>query len=485
MKGEKRIKLINRLAYGVGDIFGGGGFFIISTFTMYFLINVAGLEPILAGLLIGLGKVWDALSDTFMGYISDRTRTKLGRRRIFFVIGIIPVIIAFIIIWIPIGVQSQIAKFVYYFFAYLFFYTTSTMVMVPYSALGAEMTTSFEERNKLSGTRLVFSMGSTLLAAVLAQPLIDAFPTQETGHIALGVAAGLICAVSWIIVTVGTWELPYDIQAKKQGENFLKNFATIFKNRTFRIHMGMYICSYAAMDILLSWMKFYLTDYLNMKSLLPIGLGTILLTQMIFLILYVRLANKYGKGLSYMTGLFIWGVGMLLFAFHTQASPIVIIIVNCVVIGAGLSAGVYIPWASLPFIIDIDEIITSKKRAGTYSGAMTLIRKLTQGALVLPMLGVLLTLIGYEQGAEVQTQDTLLSMKILFISIPVVLIALGIFFATKFRISSKNHAIIRAEIDRLRAGGSKDDSDTQTREVCETLTGIDYDDLFKEDNSNL
>lgn len=100
---------------------------------MYFFINVAGLSPLLAGLIPGLGKVWDAVSDPWVGYISDNTKSKFGRRRVYFLFAIIPILISSTLIWLPVHFDNQLYTFILYFIAYLFFYTVSTMTMVPYS----------------------------------------------------------------------------------------------------------------------------------------------------------------------------------------------------------------------------------------------------------------------------------------------------------------------------------------------------------------
>jgi len=103
---ERPLKTINCVAYGVGDLYGGGSFFIVSTFAMYYLVAVVGMSPILAGLIPGLGKVWDSISDPLMGYISDHTQSKRGRRRVFFLIAIAPIALTFSLIWMPVGFAS-------------------------------------------------------------------------------------------------------------------------------------------------------------------------------------------------------------------------------------------------------------------------------------------------------------------------------------------------------------------------------------------
>ena len=91
MEENRPVKLKNLIAYGVGDIFGGGSFLIINMLFLFFLTEVVGMRPLYAGLVFGIGKIWDAISDPLMGYISDNTRSKFGRRRLYFLLGIIPI----------------------------------------------------------------------------------------------------------------------------------------------------------------------------------------------------------------------------------------------------------------------------------------------------------------------------------------------------------------------------------------------------------
>jgi len=487
MAENRKVRFINQLAYGVGDIYGGGSFFLVSTFSMFFFINVAGLSPMLAGLIPGLGKIWDAVSDPWMGYLSDRTRSKFGRRRVYFLAAIIPIVISSTLIWLPVRFDSQLYTFIFYFFAYIFFYTVSTMTMVPYSALCSEMSTDFAERNRLSGTRMIFSVFSTMAVALFAERLIRGMDDPGLGHLYMGFVFACLFALPWIFVFLGTWELPVEEGASGDTGGIFRNFGTIFRNRSFRVHIVMYIAAYSTMDIVMAWLKFYMTDYLGKPGLLSTGLAILILTELATLPFYVMLANRKGHGTALVTGLSVWGAAMILFAFHTPATPGPVILANCFLIGAGLSAAVVMPWSMLPFVTDVDTLITGKHRAGTYAGAMTLIRKLIQGAFVLPLLGLLLTLISYRtpdaeelrvKAAILQSPLTLQAMKYLFIGMPLVMIAVGIVASFFFRINKSTHALIMGEMCRLDAGGKREDVDPGVRTVCETLSGHRYEDLY-------
>ncbi len=260
-------------------------------------------------------------------------------------------------------------------------------------------------------------------------------------------------------------------------------------NRSFKIHMGMYICSYAAMDVLMAVFIYYLTYYMGNEGLFSRCVGAMLLAQVLMLPFYVYVANKKGKGFSYILGLVIWAAGLSMSLFFTPETPALHIILVSAFIGTGLSAGTMIPWAILPSVTDVDEMITAKQRAGSYAGAMTFIRKIVN-AFTIFIFGLLLDAIGYLRPVlqsvegvtrsvnQVQPASTQFWLKLIFFLAPFALIAAGIVIALKFRITPATHAILAAEIKRLKEGGTKNDASPETRRVCEELTGLPYEKLY-------
>jgi oligogalacturonide transporter len=463
-------------------MFGGGSFTVIGLLFMFFLTEFVGLAPFVAGVVFAVGKGFDAISDPLMGYISDLTKSRYGRRRIYFLIGIAPIAVSFAALWLPITGGPQWARALYYSLAYVFFSGVFTMVMVPYSALNAELTRDYKTRTRLSGARLVFSQFSTLLAGTLPGLIVDLTPGADaTGYFIMGSAFGVFYALPWILVFLGTWELPdYVPPARQTVKKYFIEFARIFRNRAFRIHIAMYIAAYSAVDILMAVFAYFVTYYIERPGLYSLAIGSLLVAQIAMLPVYVRVANARGKGFAYRFGMGLWATGLLLvFFFVEPASPAWLISLLCVVMGAGLSAGIMIPWAMLPTITDVDELITGHQRAGTYSGAMTLFRKLVQGLIAVPTVGLVLELIGFVSN-QPQSAETITGLRLFFVFGPVVIIVLGIAAAWAFPILPRTHELIRAEIERLRNGGRKEDVDEKTRDVCETVTGLPYAELYAE-----
>ena len=385
------------LAYGGGDLYGGGCFFIVTTFSMYYLVNVIGVHPALAGLIPAIGKIWDAISDPMMGYIADNTpRTRFGKRRVWFLVSILPIALSFILIWFPVTIESQTGKFIFYTVAYIIFFTVSTVSYIPYAALSAEITKDFSERNKLNSTRLMFSFVATLLGGILAQPIIDHFNGSAHGYFIMGCVFALIFALPWIPLYFETWELPQDEAGEKSTQSFIKNFLSLFKNKSCRLHITMYVCSFGALDIFMSFVLFYIVDYLNKGSIFVIAQGSLLIAMMAMLPVHSYFINRKGHKPVYITALTVFILAILLMGLHTPASGNVWIILNMVLMGIGISANNLVPHQLLPFISDIDRVMSGKPRAGTYSAAMTLSRKLFLGLIIMPTIGVGLSKIGYK-----------------------------------------------------------------------------------------
>jgi oligogalacturonide transporter len=479
-QGSRKVRLKNMFAYGIGDLFGGGSFFIIGTLFMVFLTDVVGLSPVEAGTIVALGKIWDALLDPTIGHISDNLTTKRGRRRIFFLLGIIPVAISFSMLWIPIE-GTHAFKYAYFVFAYLFFNTAFGMVMVPYNTLAAEMTTDYNTRSKMTGIRMAFSQGASFLGAFFPHRIVDAFPGGQ-GYLVMGIVFGLLFALPWIFVYKGTWESERTVE-KKAKKPFLQefkelfiNFGTAFKNKSFNVYLAMYLGSYVAMDVFNALFFYFVAYYMLREGIFADTLSFVQITQVLFIPLVTYVAIKLGNKLTYNLSMFIWGAGIVLFSLLTQESSIFVIYLAAFFLGSGHSGAVMIPWNVLPFVSDVDEMITMKRREGVYAGLMSFIRKSSQ-ALAIFLVGLALKGIGYVPNAE-QSLATLDGLQKLFMIVPAVLIILGILSTLGFKISPKNHKILLAEIERRKNGGNAEHVTPETRKVCESLTGYKYEKLW-------
>lgn len=488
---RKKPTLKNIFSYAVGDLYGGGAFFIIGALFLVFLTDVAKISPALAGTILLVGKIWDAVTDPSMGYISDNTKSRFGRRRLYFLIGIVPIFLSWFLLWSSFGVQSEVGKFIYYLLVYLLFNTVFTLVMVPYNAMPSEMTTQYQDRSKLITVRMLFSQGGMLLGAVLPLTIINMFASNpSTGYMVMAMVFGVIFALPWIFVFKGTYEQEH-VWVEKETQKFIhvlrkiaKDFGSTLKNKSYRIHTFMYIAAYVSMDVFNALLIYVIRDYMGLYSSYQVLLGIVVIIQMVSLFVVFKFVNRFGNAKTYRIHASIWSVAVLgLFLLPSGSSLIFVLMIGAVV-GFGLSGCVMTPYNMLAFVIDSDEIITTKRREGIYAGMMTFLRKIAQ-ALALFFVGVGLEFVQYQEPindvVQIQSDSTLMGIRLMFFVVPFALLMLGIVSSFRFKISPQNHVVLMNEIERMKTGGQKNEVSADTKIIVEEITGLPYDRLWQKE----
>lgn len=498
---EKSLRRPNRknvISYAVGDLYGGGAFFIIGSLFLVFLID-KGINAGVAGTIILIGKVWDAITDPTMGYISDNTRNKRGRRRVYFLIGILPIFLSWFLLWSDFGIQSDVGKFIYYLIMYLVFNTVFTLVMVPYNTMPSEMATEYSDRTRMITIRMVLSQLGMLLGALLPTMIVSQFTNVSIGYMVFATVFGLIFAIPWIFVYKGTYEqdkeLPpkQELTAKDVAKKIAGDFGSTIKNKSLRVHTGMYLAAYVSMDIFMALLLIVVRDYIYGSDMGAMGfnynilLGAVVIFQILSNLVVLREVNKNGNAKTYRLHSAIWMLAIVAMYFVVKPGiSIYSILPIGLFIGFGLAGCVLTPYNMLAFVVDADELITTQRREGIYSGMMTFLRKLAQ-ALALFLVGQVLSAFNYLEPLRladgslqyfVQSAETLEAIKILFLVSPLVLLAFGIISSLRFKITPENHTILMSEIDRLKQGGSKSEVTDKTKSVCEEITGLEYEKLY-------
>ncbi|MGD1821815.1 MAG: MFS transporter [Pleomorphochaeta sp.] len=467
----QKVPLKNKVLFGIGDMYAGGAFLIVGLLYLKFLTDVVGLAPSLAGTVFLIGKIWDAVSDPMMGVISDHTKSKFGRRRIYFLCGIIPVFVTFSMLWMRISNSSQISMFLYYSFSYILFNTGFTMVQVPYNAVLADMTNSYKERSIMSGIRLTFSAISAVIAGTIPMLLINL-----KGYTFMGLCFGIFYAIPWICVFLGTYENKehYENVENETIKQVFKNLPTIFTNRSFRHHAGLFISSQSAVDFLTTLFIYYLTYVLKRENEFSLVMGAMLIVPIFMVPSYTKIANKYNKTTPMHIGLVVWIIVLFIALFLREGQPSFLIYTVAVFSGVGSASALFVPWSILPDITDVDELISAKRREGLYSGMATLLRKIAQAAAIF-LVGVILDLVNYVPNVE-QTPLAIFGIRLMFSIIPIILLSIALFFSYKYNLTKENHAIIIEEIDRRK--NHKDEiASENTIKVCELVSGKKFEDL--------
>jgi GPH family glycoside/pentoside/hexuronide:cation symporter len=202
-----RLSLRIKVLFSTGDLTTSIPLAIVMFFQLYFLTDVVGLPPAMASWAVIIGRFWDAVNDPLFGLISDRIRSRWGRRRVLLLFGAVPLGVSFAMMWL-VPPWGDVALTAYYAVAFILFDTIFTAVHVGYNALTPEMTPDYDERTSLNGYRMVFSIAGTLGAIIIATVLGWTITDQRLLYAIIGVILGLISIVPPLIVFSVTRERP-------------------------------------------------------------------------------------------------------------------------------------------------------------------------------------------------------------------------------------------------------------------------------------
>ncbi len=483
-----------KLCYAFGDVYGGGATLVFNLLYMNFLILIENIPVLYATVIILIGKLWDAVTDPIMGRMSDSTRSRFGRRRIYFLIGIIPVILSFIMLFYSFGIQSIAGKTVYHCFAYMFFGTALTIVMIPYNAVLSDITSDYNERTSFTTVRMMMSGAAALVCAVVPNLIIKSIggdvngPAQKKGYLAMAVILSIIFGICWLLTFLGTKERK-DLPPPEK--NTLRDFFSALKSKPYRNYLGIFIAFQIAIDLVLALFIFYVDLVILRYKSYELLVGALLVSSIVFLLLQSGIAKKKGKVFPLFIGFPIWIATALMFIFVTRDTPIYVLVIFAVLIAVGASAGNLSVWSMLTDIFDIDEIVTGKRREGIFSGMTTFMGKFSSGVSIF-ILGAGLKLFGFDQNtynrlrssaedfdpAAYAANDVVAAVKWLFIIIPVVMLAICLLFALKTKIGKRRFDTVLKGVESIKTSGGLAALTPEEINDIETAAGVKKEQLW-------
>ncbi|MBN1532781.1 MAG: MFS transporter [Spirochaetes bacterium] len=449
-----------KLGFGVGDLYGGGSLVIIGFFYLYFLTDVLLIDPFNAGLVVFVSKAWDAVSDPIMGYISDNTRTRFGRRRPYFIAGVPLIFLSFFVMWYPVDFSQEWQRMAFVMIGYVFFSTVITMVMIPYNALTAELTLDYNERTSLTTYRIFFSSLSSLLCAVLPLKIISLYPDVRSGYIAMALIFGAMFALPFIITFLVTRERT-EFQSAGQSVSVLRSYVEPFRVPTFINVLVMYIMAFVAMDLVSAIVIYFMTYYLGRGGETDTVLGILLIMQIVSLPVYYAISRRSSKKRGYIAAALVWIAAMCTSFFITPEQPRVFVYLFSGVVGLGTGGVVIMIYAIFPDMPDVDELYSGRRREGMFSGIFTFTRKLSS-AFSLLIVSAAIKLAGYrppvrrvaegvtEMVKQPQTEGFITVLRVVFFLVPAVFLVLALIFAFRYPLTPELHGRLKALLERRR-----------------------------------
>jgi len=475
---DERVKTSTKWFFALGDIFQGGFFNIVNFFYSFFLTDVVGISPIWAANVFLLGKVWDAVTDPAMGFISDNTRTRFGRRRPYILIGAPLVLIAFIMMWFPLSGGTEASKIVFYIFAYMLMNTVATIASVPFLAMSAELSTDYNERTSITNTRMIVSIISSLLCAVVPMLLVGMYQDIRTGYIVMSIAFGLFFTLPLLLVFFKVPERK-QFSGEKKG-TWGKMFGTL-RLKVFRRFIGMYLGIVVAMDITSMIFVYYMTYNLGRSGELSFVLGALLVSEVAFVPLASWFAKKTSKSRAVIFGNLGWMVCAAASFLITGDSPGFFIYLLAVFLGGFIGFSLIGFTSLFGDVTEVGEYHFGYRAEGGFSGIQQFIRKCA-AALANWVALMLLGIVGFINPLEVvengvttlitqtQTPAVLFTIKGILGFASILLLVPSTIIAIRWKLTKEKHATLIGYLDRKRAGLEIDEAmEEEVREICKPL----------------
>lgn len=412
-------------------------------YTSFFLTQVAGLRPALAGLVPLIGRVIDAFCDPLMGRLSDRTRWRGGRRRPYFLLGALPFGISFAALWIDLPEASQATRFAYYTAVYCVSALCMTVLSIPYLALLPEMATGYDERTSLNTYRMVGSLGGVFVAIII-RPLAEACGGGASGYALAGALVGALLIAPWPLIHRCTFERPEF--ARPSETHLLTELREVTRHRAFNILTLAFLSGRIAMDLISALLILYVTYWIGRSGDFEIIMSLFLLSVVAALPVWLHIARGRDKARIFVVGSLWWMSSGLLFLFVTPEWSTAWLVAIACFSGIGYAVVDVMPWAMLGEVIDEDDLLTGERREGVYNGIFTFLRKLGGALAVFLALG-LLDLLGFRQGVE-QTETVRQTIRWMTALAPTAFLAVGVWAALRYPLSRDVHASILRQLER-------------------------------------
>jgi len=445
-KSVNHLTLRTKLLFSTGDLSTSIPLAILMFFQLYFLTDVAGLRPDYAAWAIGASRLWDAVNDPLFGLMSDRIRTRWGRRRVLLLFGSVPLGISFMLMWIvpPFG---QLGLAFYYALTFILFDTAFTIVHVGYNSLTPEMTSDYDERSSLNGYRMVFSISGTLGAIILATILGWSITDTRLLYLLLGVSLGIVSIIPPLVVFSITREKPAD--ELPPSLPFMESLNQTLGNQPFRMVMGLYLLSWTTASILAAVLIYYANYYLRVPGQANYFVLVAQGSAILFIPLIVNISHRLDKRKAFIFGSLSWMI-VLMGISILPSNQLMLAYLLAALAGFGIATAYVVPWSMVPDVVEYDEIRSGQRREGSYYAFASFFQKLATAAALWGM-GQALAITGYitpplSGHLPAQPQEAINAIRIFIGPIPAILLLLAVLFAWKYPITRESHQATLQEL---------------------------------------
>lgn len=413
--GTGKLSFKRKFGYAIGQMTDSTGFNVFYFFFLFFLTDFAGIPAGVAGTISLIAILWDAFTDPIVGYISDNLKSKYGRRRPLMIGAMVPYAICAFLLFNNVDFGGN-AKFVYFVVIAILFWSCYKTYVIPFFALGAELTDDFNERTSLRSWASVFMYLAVMLASA-APPMIlqmaeDAGMSGPRGWNLVGVIFGAVIIITaficWSFTRGGELAVRESAETQNADEqervSIFKNFASILKLKSALLLGGSVLTWAITAAFLSSGPVYIMTNNLGYSAGRQ---STFFVFMTVMSIVWIPLINycsrRFDKKTIYFIAMGVSAICMLIFTFIGFGS-FGIWLFYIAIFAFGNCAFWTVYYSMMYDISELDEFVSGKRREGVISALMSFFQKLGS-ALATWMIGMFLSVGGYDGTVDVQPES--------------------------------------------------------------------------------
>jgi len=441
---QKKLGLGTKIGFGAADLGGNLFFTAMGFWTLNYLTDTVGLSAAAAGGAVMVGKLWDAVTDPMMGFISDRTRTRWGRRRPYLLFGAVPLALTMWFFFTNPHIGSQAWLTIWAAIALCALNTAYTVVNIPYSSLTPELTKDYHERSSLNGFRFGFAVIGTILGAGAVLPLVGIFGAdRSSGFSFMGAILGFLMAVSTLVTFFSVHE-PDHSHEPKPTEKFFPTFLAVFRNKPYVILLLTYALNLTALNFVQGILVYYFKYIYRDEALTTLAMILLLVTAMVCIPVSVKVSKRIGKKRTYQICFAILASACLVIYFLGHRLGSGFFLAMMVYAGIGIGFGYVAPWAMVPDTIEFDAVRTGNRKEGAFYGMWTFTSKVGT-SLAIALTGLILGAAGYAANLPEQGASALAAIRLIIGPIPAIVFVAATILIERYPIDEKTYQKFMAE----------------------------------------
>lgn len=446
MTSEGKLDFGVKFGWAIGELAIAAFVVLQMAFMLFYATEVLRIPPAIAGVALLLPRLIDAFADPLMGALSDRTKSSLGRRRLYLLIGAPLLGVTFGAVFFVPPDAEMVLKVSLLVASFMASNAAVTIYEVPYSAMAAEMTRSYKERTSLTGYKMFAARFGGVVCAFGAPVIFGSQASLTDGFRVLGVCIGVFMIVTGLWAFFATARAPR-IETTPQRFSIADEIRAVIENRSFTTLWIAFLLQNLAIGASATTLIYFVTQVMRVapqQAALYMSIGGVV--GVVATPIWVAIGRKIGKQRGYYTGLTITAAMTIptLFIIPEQAP---LLLLALVVAGVGDAATQLFPNAMAPDTVEVDELRSGLRREGAIFGAWGFCRKLgmTGGAFIVSLA---LSAVHFSPGVapELQADGAVIGIRVIYSAIPLILWLAALFAFTRYDLTEARFEALKAEI---------------------------------------